>query len=232
MLAAETPEQAVVAPRVSVITPFLNAQSFLAEAIESVRAQSTPDWELLLIDDGSTDGSSAVARDYAAGAPERIRYLDHAGHRNRGKSVSRNLGIAHARGEFVVFLDADDLLLPHKLRHQTDLIDGHPHAAMVYGTTEYWTSWNRNGVARGGDRLGKLGVPPERVHSPPTLVTAWLRKPGTVPCLCAVLARTETVRRVGAFDEDIQDLYEDQVFLVRMAMAAPVYVESGCGERY
>jgi glycosyltransferase involved in cell wall biosynthesis len=232
MSPAETIEPIAAAPRVSVITPFLNAQSFLAEAVESVRAQSTQDWELLLIDDGSTDGSSATARGYAANTPERIRYLHHAGHRNRGKSVSRNLGIAHARGEFVVFLDADDVLLPHKLRHQIDLLDKHPHAAMIYGNTEYWTSWNANRKARERDHLGKLGVPSGRSHSPPTLVTTWLRKPGTVPCLCAGLARIDTVRRVGGYEEDIHDLYEDQVFLVKMAMAAPVYVESGWGERY
>lgn len=223
-------EQGAVAPRVSVVTPFLNTQHYLAEAIESVLAQTVSDWELLLIDDGSTDRSSAIARSFAQRHPGQIRYLEHAEHRNRGKSISRNLGIEHARGEFIVFLDADDVLLPDKLERQLQLLAAHPHAAMVYGTTQYWTSWNPG--SRHADSVGKLGVPPDRPYSPPALVTLWLRKPGTVPCLCAVLARTRAVRSVGTFDENIQDLYEDQIFLVKMAMSAVVYVESGCGERY
>ena len=219
-----------VTPRVTVITPFLDARDFLAEAVESLRGQSFREWELLLIDDGSTDGSSTIARGYAEQYPHQIRHLEHPGHRNLGKSTSRNLGISEARGEFVVFLDADDVLLPHKLEHQLGVMASHPRAAMVYGTTEYWQSWN--GSPRRRDRVAKLGVAPGRLYSPPTLVAAWLRNPGTVPCLCAALARTEAVRSVGRFDESIQDLYEDQVFLVKMAMAADLYVDSACGERY
>ena len=217
-------------PRVTVITPFLDAQDFLADAVESLLGQSFRDWELLLVDDGSTDGSSDIARGYAERYPRQIRCLEHPGRRNLGKSTSRNLGISEARGEFVVFLDADDVLLPHKLEHQVGVMASHPHAAMVYGTTEYWQSWN--GSPRRRDRVAKLGVAPDRLYSPPMLVAAWLRNPGTVPCLCAALARTEAVRGVAGFDESIQDLYEDQIFLVKMAMAAGVYVESDCGERY
>jgi hypothetical protein len=110
------------------------------------------------------------------------------------------------------------------------LMARNPNAGMVYGTTEYWTSWDNS--ARGRDRKGKLGVAHDRAYFPPDLLATWLRKPGTVPCLCAVLARTETVRGIGAFDETIQDLYEDQVLLVKMTMSAPVYVDSVCGERY
>jgi glycosyltransferase involved in cell wall biosynthesis len=230
MPAAESPGQAVAAPRVSVITPFLNAGSFLAEAIESVRAQTLREWELLLVDDGSTDGSTAVARDYAERFPGKIRYFEHSGHANRGKSVSRNLGIARAQGEFLVFLDADDVLLPDKLERQVRLMGLHPRVGMVYGNTEWWTSWN--GGSRRRDRLQKLGVALDRSYSPPALLTTWLRKPGMVPGLCAILARTEVVRRIGTFDERIQDLYEDQIFMVKMVMNNEVYVESGCGERY
>ncbi len=221
---------AAFTPRVSVITPFLDAQEFLGEAIESVLVQTTREWELLLVDDGSTDGGSAIARAYAARYPDQIRYFEHPGHRNLGKSTSRNLGVSQARGEFIVFLDADDVLLPHKLEHQVSVLTRFPHAAMVYGTTEWWRSWD--GSSRRRDRVDKLGVVPDNVYAPPTLVGVWLRKPGTVPCLCAVLARTETIRRVGTFDEKIQDLYEDQVYLFKMAMAADAYVEGVCGERY
>jgi glycosyltransferase involved in cell wall biosynthesis len=230
MRPADVNEPGATRPRVSVITPFLDAQEFLAEAVESLRSQTIADWELLLVDDGSTDGSSTLARGYAERYPGQVRYLEHAGHRNLGKSTSRNLGVAHARGDYVVFLDADDVLLPDKLERQLGIMARHPEAGMVFGTTEYWRSWD--GSPRRRDRIARLGVAPGRLHSPPALVAAWLRDPGTVPCLCAALARTEAVRGVAAFDEKIQDLYEDQVFLFKMAMAAGVYVDGHCGERY
>lgn len=86
------------APLVSVVTIFLDAERFIEEAIESVFAQTYDRWELLLVDDGSTDRSRDVARRYAARYPSRVRYLEHPGHQNRGMSPSRNLGIAHAAG--------------------------------------------------------------------------------------------------------------------------------------
>lgn len=212
--------------------PCFDAARFIEEAIESVLAQTLEAWELLLIDDGSTDASPAIARAYARRFSERIRYLEHEGHVNRGKSTSRNLGIAQARGALLTFLDADDVFLPHKLAHQAELLERHPQVVMVYGTTEYWSSWDTTEAPAARDRRGKLGVVADRPYAPPELLAAYLRDPGIVPCICGVLARTTTVRSAGAFDESVQDLYEDQVFLVRMSMRGPVYVESGCGERY
>src|SRR5206468_2884667 len=81
------------APTVSVVVIFLNAERFLDEAIQSVMGQTYPHWELLLVDDGSTDGSSAIARGYTERQPNRVRYLEHPGHRNAGMSASRNLGL-------------------------------------------------------------------------------------------------------------------------------------------
>lgn len=221
-----------VTPLVSVVMPFLDGIRFLPEAVDSIVTQTYPEWELLLVDDGSTDGSSALARDYARGRPDRIRYLEHAGHANRGKSTSRNLAIAAARGELLAFLDADDVLLPDKLARQVGLLQAHSDAVMVYGNTQYWVSWNPDRPVLRRDRLGRLGVATGCVHPPPRLLEAWLRDPGTVPCICSLLARRAAAVACGAFEESIQDLYEDQVFLAKMALAGPVLVEPGCGERY
>lgn len=87
---------------------FYQAERFFSEAVDSVLAQDFPDFELLLCDDGSTDGGTTLARDYAARRPERVRYLEHPGHANRGMSATRNLGLAHARGELIALIDADD----------------------------------------------------------------------------------------------------------------------------
>jgi glycosyltransferase involved in cell wall biosynthesis len=105
-------------PVVSIITIFLDEERFIGEAVESVSAQTYRDWELLLLDDGSTDGSTEIARRFTEQHPGWIRYLDHPGHANRGMSATRNLGLAHARGPFLAFLDADDVWLPSKLAEQ------------------------------------------------------------------------------------------------------------------
>src|SRR5690349_14304343 len=97
---------------VSVIMIFLDAAPYLDEAVASVFAQTYGRWELLLVDDGSIDGSSVIASGYAEQHPDKVRYLEHPNHENRGMSASRNLGIMQAHGEFVAFLDADDVYLP------------------------------------------------------------------------------------------------------------------------
>ena len=90
-------------PLVSVIVIFLDAEAFLDEAIASVLRQTWGNWELLLVDDGSTDASAAIARRHCAEHPGRVRYLHHEGLVNRGMSASRNLGLREAAGELVAF---------------------------------------------------------------------------------------------------------------------------------
>lgn len=217
---------------VSVVTPFLNAGLFLQETINSVLDQTYPHWELLLIDDGSTDTSTAMARQVAARYPDKIRYLEHPGHQNLGKSTSRNLGIQSARGKYLTFLDADDVFLPDKLARQVALLAAQPEAVMVYGRTEYWYSWTGAAKDQKRDYLSKLGAPPGALFQPPELVARYLKDGGLVPCICSLLALRQTVQDIAGFDESIQHLYEDQIFLFKVCMAGPVLVEDGCGERY
>lgn len=98
-------------PRFSIIIPIYNEETYLREAIDSVLAQTVSDWELLLVDDGSTDNSFAICADYAA-MDKRIRVLRQP---NRGLSAARNAGLAAAKGEWIAFLDGDDLLPPAAL---------------------------------------------------------------------------------------------------------------------
>ena len=105
-------------------------------AIESVLGQTYDRWELVLVDDGSNDRSTGIARDYATRFPEKVRYVEHDGHRNRGMSASRNLGIRMGEGAFVTFLDADDVWLPGKLQDQVTLLESHPEAAFVCGPAQ------------------------------------------------------------------------------------------------
>lgn len=129
--------------RVSCIMIFLNGEAHIREAIESVLDQNHGDWELILVDDGTTDGATAIARGYADAHPGRVIYTRHPGHENRGMCASRNAGLRLARGEYVAFLDADDIWLPDRLTSHVALMDRHSGVAMSMGPTLYWSSWTR-----------------------------------------------------------------------------------------
>lgn len=219
-------------PLVSIITPFFNAEPYFEEAIASVIAQTYDNWELMLVDDGSTDGSTAIAQQYAAQYPGKIYYLEHLGHQNRGKSTSRNLGIDRAKGEYIALLDADDVYLPQKLERQVATLQAQPDAGMVYGPTLYWYGWTGQPQDQKRDRLATLGVKGNSLIQPPHLLTLYLRNGGVVPCTCGLLVRHSLVEAIGGFNETIQHLYEDQVFIAKICLNAPVLVEEWCGDKY
>ncbi len=224
------PDPRASAATVSVIVAFRDAGPHLEQAIASVEAQAHDRFELILVDDGSTDISTAVARAAAARDPERIRYLDHPDHANLGKSSSRNAGLRAARGDYVVFLDADDLLLPRKLAHQAAFLDGDHGTDAVYGRTWYWDESGTAGHAR--ERLSRLSVRWGATHEPPRLLVRFLEQPGSVPCLCALMTRREALLRLGGFDESLQDLYEDQTLIAKLALHCRIRVDAVPGERY
>jgi glycosyltransferase involved in cell wall biosynthesis len=124
-----------MAPRVSVIIPTYNRADLVQQALASVKAQTYRDFEIVVVDDGGTDGTFEVLS-----ADREIRVLRHAG--RRGVSAARNTGIIAARGEWLALLDSDDLWLPDKLARQILLLEGQP-ALLICQTGETWV---RRGV--------------------------------------------------------------------------------------
>jgi glycosyltransferase involved in cell wall biosynthesis len=116
-------------PRVSVLMPVHNAQRYLEEALDSVLAQSFGDFELLVVDDGSTDGSLAVLRRYAA-RDHRVRLTSRA---RTGYLVALNQMLGEARGELAARMDADDVALPGRFARQVAFLDDHPDVVCVGG---------------------------------------------------------------------------------------------------
>jgi glycosyltransferase involved in cell wall biosynthesis len=217
---------------VTVIMIFLNAGKFIDEAIASVTGQTHTEWELLVVDDGSTDASSAIARRWADSQPGKIRYLEHPGHENRGMSASRNRGLQEARGEFVAFLDADDVWLPRKLEEQLAVMRLQPRAAMVYGRTEIWFSWTGEETDRGRDHTLDLGVPRDTLVEPPALLLLLLENRVQNPTTCSVLLRREVFDQVGGFQDAFRGMFEDQAFFNKVCLKFPVYVSGHVWARY
>ncbi|MDF2188469.1 glycosyltransferase family A protein [Paraflavitalea sp. CAU 1676] len=220
-------------PVVTVITAFLNEERFLEEAIESVLGQQFDNWEMILIDDGSTDNSTAIARRYAALYPGKIIYTEHEGHANKSTAASRNLGIAKARGELVAFLDADDVWNPAKLRIQVNIMRDHPGAAMLLEASEYWNSWQNTGKQ---DIVVQVGKIRDRLFQAPALAeTLYPLVPVAAPCPSAIMVRREALLKHGGFEAGFTgkyQLYEDQAFLIKFYLNEPVYISSQCNNRY
>ena len=189
-------------PHVSVIIPTYNRVSFLEEAIQSVLSQDFKDFELVVVDDGSTDGTRQTLKRYA----DSIAILHQE---NRGVSSARNTGIKHSQGVYIAFLDSDDLWLPGKLSTQVAFFETHPQA-LICQTEEIWL---RKGVR----------VNPRKVHK---------KYSGEIfeHCLslCRVSPSSAMIRRtlfdeVGLFDEDLPAC-EDYDLWLRAACRYPIYL--------
>jgi glycosyltransferase involved in cell wall biosynthesis len=204
---------------VSVIIIFFNAARFFAEAIDSVLAQEYRDFELLLVDDGSSDAGTDIAKDYERRFAERIRYLEHPGHANRGMSATRNLGVDAARGELVAFLDSDDRWVPNKLREQVEVLDRHPNVDAVCGTARYWRSWEGR-----EDRLVPSGHVHNRPVRPPEAILAvYPLGSANAPCPSDLLIRRSALLAIGGFEESFTGMYEDQAFLTKLYLERTIY---------
>ena len=152
---------------VSVITPCRNAEVFIAAAIDSVQAQTLTDWEMLVVDDASTDASAAIIADYAA-RDRRICLLSLP--QPAGAAGARNLAIGQARGRYIAFLDSDDLWFPDKLAKQVAFMAAHD-SAFTYASYRLIDSTGRD-----------LGV----FTTAPSLTRADLLKVNSVSCLTAM----------------------------------------------
>ena len=133
--------------RLSVIIAAHNEEGYLGQCLESLRGAAIPDWEIIVVDDASEDRTPDVARHFRdQGLP--ITLLSHAGRRNRGVGASRNLGIAHARGAYLGFLDADDLVVGRRFDRALALLDARPEidgvqeaVGIVFENAQAEASW-------------------------------------------------------------------------------------------
>ena len=122
-------------PEVSVIMPVYNKAEYLAHGLQSILDQTFPDFELLVINDGSTDDSLAILQNFAQKDP-RIIIFDIP---NGGVSKARNLGLDNASGKYITFIDADDYVAPDYLKNMYDLLCHHDVDIVISGVTKYWT---------------------------------------------------------------------------------------------
>ncbi len=220
-------------PLVSVIIPFFNEEQFLHEAVESVLLQDYSQWELLLVDDGSSDGSVGLAKAYAARHPGKIMYCEHAGHINKGLSATRNEGIRQSKGDLLAFLDADDVWLAEKLSDQVKIFEQNPDIAMVAEASLYWYSGasdDKKNVAI------PVGAPAGKVYRPAELVRyLYPLSNGAAPCPSGLMVAKQAAINAGGFEESFTkqyQLYEDQAFLHKIYLKEKVFISASCNNKY
>src|SRR3990167_2232253 len=219
-------------PLVSVIMPFLNAEKFIGEAIDSVFAQTYTSWEILLVDDGLSDGSARIALDYNEKNPERARYLEHDRHMNKGTIASRNLGIQNAKGKYIAFLDANDVWVENKLEEQVEVLETHTEASMVYGNTKYWYSWTQDPEDLKRDYIVNYNMELNRVVNPPELLIYALESKTITPTPSNIMVRRDTVLNIGGFVNVFIGMHDDHAFLAKLFINTSVYVADRCWDFY
>ena len=187
------------APVVSVIMNCLNGEQYLREALDSVVAQTYPDWEVIFWDNASRDASGAIAKGYG----ERVRYF-------RGETTvplgqARNLAIAEARGRYLAILDCDDVWLPEKLERQVPLLERDQSVGLVYADCFF--------INAVGQTLGTFfqRVPPPAGDPYRALLTGPNFTPGPT-----VLMRADAVRKAGGFHAEFRYVESYDLF-VRLA---------------
>ncbi|MBS1568761.1 MAG: glycosyltransferase [Bacteroidetes bacterium] len=194
-------------PEVSIIIPAFNAEKWLADAVKSLLAQTFSNWELIIVNDGSTDGTPQLARSFQ---DRRIRVLDQA---NAGVSAARNAGLAMAQGNYIGFLDADDAMLAENLARKLHLL------------AQSGADWAFADVAVCGPDLAPTGVV---IHGTDgdVLRTALLQERPAVPLSCGNIVASSSCFRAGIrLDERLSNA-ADQDFTIQLAARfRPVHVK-------
>jgi glycosyltransferase involved in cell wall biosynthesis len=191
-------------PLISVIIPTYQRAHAIGNAIESVYAQTFQDWEIVVVDDGSTDGTEELLKQYAP----RVRYFRQE---NRGPSAARNYGIREACGEWIAFLDSDDIWLPEKLSRQLELAQADLNIAWVYSDLEYFD--------HDPSKLPKSAF----AYFPPArgMVLKHLFLHGCAMHTTTVIVKKTCFDEVGYFDESLR-ITEDIDLYFRLAAKYPV----------
>ena len=194
---------------VSVVIACYNGERYLQETIESALAQSHPAVEVIVVDDGSTDGSSEIAQRFP------VRYIHQE---NRGLTATRNLGISVSRGDYVVFLDADDRLRPKAIETGLRVMAEHPECAMTVGDHLFIT---RDGAYLSGSRKASL----RSSHYEELL------KSNFIEMISSVLFRRSVLVEIGGFDTTLR-VAEDYELYLRIARVYPICCHAGLMAEY
>lgn len=206
-----------ISGKVSVLIPLYNRKKYIEETVNSVLSQDYSDIELIVIDDGSSDGGDKLVEKYAA--DNKLIFLRQPGNINRGQSASLNLGLSRATGEFIAILDSDDLYAPGKIKKQVDYLKNNPEIGLVYG--------NGKAIDEKGDALYEINYDDKHETSDPNdiLLDCYFLLPQNS------LVRASVYKEAGNFDESLRS-GQDHDMLVRIYEVTEIAHQSIDSFRY
>lgn len=176
-------------PLVSIVVPLYNKEKWVIPTLNSVALQSYAKWECIIVDDGSTDNSLSLVKYFISATPGDWKIVSQ---KNAGQSRARNLGIEMAKGDYLAFLDGDDLWLPEKLKEQVDFLENHKHIdALVSGYAIF-------------EQGQKSGIRVVAHRSTKRMIHGWLTMRGFGGLIESTgIVRKETLKRLGGFNETL-----------------------------
>ncbi len=195
-------------PLVSVIIPSYNRAEYIEDTVQSVLDQSYKELEIIFVDDGSNDTTEDILKKYVA-----RNQLTYIRQENQGVSIARNRGIDRAQGEYVAFLDDDDIWYPSKLEKQVEIMMKYPEFVMVHTDCSIIDS-------RG--RLLRYSANPHRQSHNGYVFDEFFRSYRCIPLTSSMLVRKDVFRNIGYFDKNLP-VAQDYDFCLRLSLAYPIY---------
>jgi glycosyltransferase involved in cell wall biosynthesis len=196
-------------PAVTVVFRAYNCSKFIGQAIDSILAQTFQDFEIVIVDDGSTDGTDVILKAYAQ-QDQRIRLIRNEP--NQGPVKTMNIGVRNARGEFVAVHDSDDISLPHRLETQVNFLKSHPEVALIGGGALF--------IDEEGELL-RVGTDRRRVGEE---VKLFLEK-GQAFIHSSVMYRRTCIEAIGLYDEFFTSSHDYDMTLRMASIFRIVYYE-------
>lgn len=207
-------------PEVSIITPLYNGSKTLSETYESVISQDFTDWEWIFFDDGSSDNTSSIAKKYAGQHPGKIFYYEHEKNKNFGTAYTRNRAVEIAKGEFISFIDQDDIWYTDRLRHQIEILKAQINCAMIWSPALYWyedRTFEQPVLIR-NEKI-KPGI-----YKKGELVELYLNDLRSTPLPSASIIRKVFFDKVDGFEESVKGS-EDVVLWIKVNDKFDVYFD-------
>lgn len=193
-------------PRVSVLMPVYNCEPYIDKAIESVLNQTYQDFELIVVNDGSTDRSGEIASSYP-----QVRYYDCP---HRGIPATRNFALSKAEGEMIAFLDADDLWTPEKLEHQVNYLEEHPECSIIFCRYQNFTDIPEEEMTEKQEKL--LGREIDKCLTAACMRKSLFERFGGFSLTCPYGEDTEWSARLVLGGVDISRRLEEFLYLRRI----------------
>ena len=203
---------------ISIITPLYNCSKTFAETAESVLSQDYGNWEWILFDDGSTDGTQEMAKKFSSDHKDKILYYEHDNKLNFGAGYTRNRAVEKSSAELISFIDADDVWNKNYLSTQVKILKGMPEAAMIWSPVLYWYKERsfKQPVEFNGVKL-KSGI-----FKPPEFVEIFLKNLRGTPCPSSTIVRRKNYIEAGGYEESLR-ISEDIALWLKLANKFPIY---------